>query len=92
MGREAELTTKLGADHRDTLEHIFARPSSSNVEWRRVVSLLEAIGTVTEEHNGKLKVTVGDETEVLDPPHGKDVDVQMLVDLRRMLRRAGISP
>jgi hypothetical protein len=33
-----------------------------------VRALLEGVGTVTEEHNGRLKVTLGDETEVLQPP------------------------
>ena len=55
-------------------------------------SLLDDVATVTQEHNGKLRVTLGGETEVLEPPHGKDVDTQMLVDLRRMLSRAGIPP
>ncbi len=82
----------LDAEQRNTVEQIFARPSSGNVEWRHVRSLLDEVATVTEQHNGKLRVTVGDETEVLSPPHGKDVDTQMLVDLRRMLRRAGIAP
>ncbi|HWX09910.1 MAG TPA: hypothetical protein VNY33_08025 [Gaiellaceae bacterium] len=81
----------LDAEHRKTVEQIFARPSSGNVEWRRVRSLLDVVATVTEEHNGRLRVTLGDETEVLDPPHDKDVDTQMLVDLRRMLTRAGIT-
>ncbi|HEY2372180.1 MAG TPA: hypothetical protein VGH82_06495 [Gaiellaceae bacterium] len=82
----------LDAEHRNTVEQIFSRPSSSNVEWRRVRSLLEAVATVDERHDGKLEVSLGGETEVLDPPHGKDVDVQMLVDLRRMLTRAGLAP
>jgi hypothetical protein len=82
----------LDAEHRDTVEQIFARPTSGNVEWRRVRSLLDNIATVSEEHNGKLRITLGDETNVLEPPHGKDVDTQMLVDLRRMLGRAGITP
>ena len=82
----------LSHRHRDTLEQIFAHPSSSNVEWRHVRSLLEATGTVVEEPNGKLLVTLGPETEVFVPPHGKDVDVQQLVDLRRMLRNAGFAP
>lgn len=55
-------------------------------------SLLEAAGTVVEESNGKLRVTLGPETEVFVPPHGKDVDVQQLVDLRRMFRNAGFAP
>jgi hypothetical protein len=83
---------ELDAEQRDTVDQIFARPSSGNVEWRRVRSLLDAVATVSERHNGRVEVTVGGETEVLDPPHDKDVDTQMLVDLRRMLRRAGITP
>ena len=32
------------------------------------------------------------QTEVLPAPHGKDVDVQIVVDLRRMLKQAGFAP
>ena len=76
----------LSNRHRDTVEHIFAH--NRNVEWRHVRSLLEATGTVVEEPNGKLLVTLGD----VVPPHGKDADVQQLVDLRRMLKNAGFEP
>jgi hypothetical protein len=86
------LTTDLDSEHRNTIEKIFRHPSSGNIEWRQVRSLLEAVGTATDEHNGKLRVTLGDETEVLQPPHGKDIDQQMIVDLRRMLGRAGLAP
>ena len=54
-------------------------------------SLLDAVGTTVEERNGKLRVTLGGETEVITPPHGKDVDVQLLVDRRRMLTKAGLG-
>ena len=70
---------------------ITIRTSSGNIEWREVKSLLDAAGATTEEHNGKLKVTLGGETEVLEPPRGKDVDAQMIVDLRRMFTRAGAT-
>ena len=86
------MEAQLGSHHRDTVKKIFARPTSHNIEWREVVSLLEAIGTVTHEHNGKLRVSLGPETEVLPAPHGKDVDVQIVVDLRRMLKEAGFAP
>ena len=86
------MSTNLDSEHRNTVEKIFSEPSSGNVEWRRVKSLLEAVGTTTEEHNGRLKVTLGDETEVLQPPRGKDIDQQMIVDLRRMLRHVGLAP
>jgi hypothetical protein len=86
------LDTELNNHHRDTLRKIFSHPASGNLEWRQVISLLETVGSVVEEHNGKFKVTLGPETEVMQRPRGKDVDTQMVVDLRRMLKGAGVSP
>jgi hypothetical protein len=82
----------LSKHHHATIEKLFAHPVSRNVEWRQVRSLLEAVGAVSEHANGKLAVTIGPETEVLDPPHGKDIPVQMVIDLRRMLANAGLGP
>jgi hypothetical protein len=65
---------------------------SANLEWRQVLSLLAAIGTTTQEPNGKVKFELGGETQVLQPPDGKDVDRQLIVDLRRMLTNAGLEP
>ena len=86
------MQAHLSSHHRETVERIFAEPLSHNIGWREVVSLLEAIGTVTHEHNGKLRVSLGPETEVLHAPHGKDVEAQTVVDLRRMLTQAGFGP
>ncbi len=85
------MAGNLHGRHRDTVEKIF-EPGNRNVEWREVESLLAAIGTTTQEHNGKLKVELGPETETFRVPHGKDVDVQTIVDLRRMLKDAGYAP
>jgi hypothetical protein len=82
----------LSNHHRTTLGQIFQHPVSHNIEWRSVVSLLETLGSVTEHHDGKLAVTLGSQTEYLDPPAHKDVDAQMVVDLRRMLGEAGYGP
>ncbi len=82
----------LSNHHRETLEKIFSHPSSANIEWRQVLSLLDAVGKTTVEHNGNVKVALGPETEVLQPPRGKDIDQQMIVDLRRMLKSAGLAP
>jgi hypothetical protein len=79
----------LSGHHQDTVEKILAHPASGNVEWRQVVSLVEAIGEVDEEHDGKAKLTIGPEAEVFHRPHGKDVDEQTIVNLRRMLTNAG---
>ena len=78
--------------HRNTLRQIFQHPTSHNIEWHAVMSLLEAVGTVAVHHDGKVAVTIGSETEFLEPPVGKDVDAQMVVDLRRMLGNAGYGP
>jgi hypothetical protein len=86
------MAADLTHHHRDTLEKIFSHPLSGNVEWRQVLSLLAAVGTTTQEPNGKVKVEFGGETEVLRPPNDKDVDRQMIVDLRRLLTNAGLEP
>jgi hypothetical protein len=86
------MEAHLSSRHRDTIGKIFSHPTSGNIEWRAVLSLLEYVGTVTDERNGKFRVTLGPETEVLEAPRGKDIDEQMIVDLRRMLRQAGLAP
>jgi hypothetical protein len=85
---EPDLTPR----HRETLQKIFTHPTSGNVEWREVTSLLEAIGSTPHERNGKVTVALGSQTTVLQRPRGKDVDEQMIVDLRRMLTAAGFGP
>jgi hypothetical protein len=86
------MAADLNHHHRVTLEKIYSHPLSGNVEWRQVLSLLEAVGTITQEPNGKVKVELGGETQVLQPPDDKDLDRQLIVDLRRMLTNAGLEP
>jgi hypothetical protein len=82
----------LNSHHRDTVELIFQHPAGHNIEWHDVLSLLEAVGSVKEEPNGHYRVTLGTETETFEPPKHKDVDLQQVVDLRRMLKNAGYGP
>jgi hypothetical protein len=86
------MDAHLSSHHRDTIKKIFSHPASGNIEWRQVLSLLETLGTTTEERNGEFKVALGPETEVLERPRGKDIDEQLIVDLRRILRQAGFAP
>lgn len=81
----------LNNHHRTTLRQLFQHPISHNIEWRSVRSLLETVGTIEERHDGKMSVTLGLETEVFEPPADKDIDAQMVVDLRRMLTAAGYA-
>ena len=82
----------LSNHHRTTLRQIFQHPVSHNIEWHAVVSLLQAVGTVVEHHDGKAAVTIGSSTEFFDVPSHKDIDVQTVLDLRKMLSNAGYTP
>ena len=79
----------LSGHHRDTLVQIFQQKTNYNLEWHDVVSLLEAIGSIEQQHDDMFLFRIGQETEVLRRPSGKDIDGQQLVDLRRILTRAG---
>ena len=81
----------LNNHHRATVRQIFEHPVSHNTEWHAVTSLFDAIGTVTV-HGGKVTIAVGDERQIFDHPVGKDIDAQMVIDLRRMLTNAGYAP
>jgi hypothetical protein len=83
---------KLDGHHRATVKKIFQHPVSHNIQWHDVLSLLEGVADVTEKHDGKFKVKLGPETETLEAPKGSDIDEQMVIDLRRMLKGAGITP
>jgi len=86
------VNSHLSSHHRLTIEKIFRHPASGNIGWREVIPMLEDLGAVNQEHNGKFTVTLGSETEVFEAPRAKDIDEQVIVDLRRMLRQAGWAP
>jgi len=79
----------LSGHHRDTLLQIFQQQTNHNVEWHDVVSLLEAVGSIEQQHDDMFLFRIGPETEVLTRPKEKDIDGQQLVDLRRILKDAG---
>ena len=78
----------LTSHHRTTLQKILQHPAGHNIEWHDVLGLLRVVGSVVE-HDGKVRVTIGAEKAVLDVPAHKDIDVQTVVELRRMLSAAG---
>ncbi|HTS99408.1 MAG TPA: hypothetical protein VMI33_22590 [Streptosporangiaceae bacterium] len=82
----------LSNHHRTTLRQLFEHPVSHNIEWRAVLSLLEAIGSVEEHREGKVAVTVGSQSEFFETARQKDLDVQEVLDLRRLLSTAGYGP
>ena len=83
---------QLDGHHRATVEKIFNHPVGHNIQWHDVLSLLESLDAVTEEHDDRYTVTLGSETQTFDVPKGHDIDEQQVVDLRRMLKGAGVTP
>jgi hypothetical protein len=81
----------LNNHQRDTLLQIFQHPTSHNIDWQRALSLLEAAGSVEVRHDGKYVVRVGGQRMILTRPQHKDIDVQQVLDLRRMLTGAGYA-
>jgi len=82
----------LNGHHRDTVEAIFGHPTSHNIEWHDVLSLLEAVGTVEERHDGRFHLVLGEADVVISRPRHKDIDTQQVVDLRHLLTAAGYGP
>jgi hypothetical protein len=79
----------LNNHHRNTLRQLFEEPESHNIEWHAVLSLLGAVGSVDEHHDGTVTARVGAHAAYLDPPADKDIGSQMVADLRQLLTRAG---
>jgi hypothetical protein len=85
-------SSPLSHHHRETIDRIFGHPTSGNIEWRQVRSLLDAVGTVSEEHSGKLVVEIGPDRKTFHVPREKDIDEQMVRELRAMLADAQLVP
>lgn len=83
---------KLSGRHEDTLQRIFTHPSSHNIEWRQVRALLSEVTTVTEHDDGRIGIRAGDHEVVLPRPRNKDIDMEELVDVRRLLEELGYGP
>jgi hypothetical protein len=90
-GMMVVMDTHLSAHHRDTLDRLLQHPTSHNTQWPDVLSLLKAVGTVTQRHDGRFEVTLGSDRVTIDRPHHKDLGEQLAVDLRAILTHAGYT-
>ena len=74
------------------LEKVFTHPVTHDLTWHDVTTLLDAVGTLEQKHNGSWHITIGGQMQVFDPNHGKQLSVQQVIDLRHMLQDAGLEP
>jgi hypothetical protein len=81
----------LNRDRR-TLEALFRHPVSSNIAWSDALHLTERLGTVRQEHNGRLLLEIGEQRHVFHQPHAKALTPEEVAQLRKFLESAGVTP
>ena len=84
----------MKARHRKILERILARPTSANIRWSEVESLLRAVGAEIEEREGsRVAVIFGDEVHIFHRPHPSPMtDKGAAAAVRKLLQRRGVTP
>jgi hypothetical protein len=75
------------------LEEIFIEPSTGNLHWRDVESLLNHLGAEIRQHGAKVHVLLNGREGVLHRPHQSNVCTKQEVrHIREFLASAGITP
>ena len=80
--------------HQRTLEAIFARPASANIQWRDIEGLFEELGAeVSEREGSRVAVVLFGEVHVFHRPHPlPDTDKGAVASIRKWLEQHGVQP
>jgi hypothetical protein len=82
----------LSKAHQKTLHALYRHPIAHNLEWKDVVSLFEALGTVDQGSHNETSFDVGGARHAVRKPHNKDLSAAEVMEFRHILSRAGWSP
>ena len=84
----------MGPKHRRTLEAVFEDPVKSNIAWRDIEAMLEAVGAEIAEGTGsRVRVALNGVRAVFHRPHPqKEADKGSVKSMRRFLAEAGVTP
>ncbi len=77
--------------HRRTLEKVFRRPTASDLAWREVVGLIEALGGEVRSGSGSVRAfSLRGRDLIVHEPHPRGVLPKGFVErVRRFLEEAG---
>jgi hypothetical protein len=77
-----------------SLQAIFDDPVRSNIAWRDVETMLEALGAeITEGGGSRVRIALNGVRAVFHRPHPqKETDKGAIRSLRRFLTEAGVTP
>ena len=80
--------------HQRTLELIFARPTSANVQWRDIDALLVELGAeVSEREGSRVAVVLFEEVRVFHRPYpSPNTDKGAVASVRKWLEQHGVEP
>ena len=80
--------------HLATLAAIFERPNRSDIPWRQIEALFEALGGTIEQGNGsRRRVALRGRRAVFHEPHPERVtDRGAVTSVRDFLTSAGVRP
>jgi hypothetical protein len=80
--------------HQKTLEAIFARPVSANVQWKDIESLFIGLGAeISEREGSRVAVVLFGEVRVFHRPHpSPNTDKGALASIRKWLEQHKVLP
>lgn len=84
----------LNSKQRKTLKAVFATPVRSNIYWRDIVSMFNALGAnITQGHGSRVRVHLNGERAVFHEPHPeKETDKGAVNSVKEFLENAGVEP
>jgi len=85
------MKQQLGGLHGATYDAVFRQPVSRDVGWRDVCSMLGLLGDVSEDADGRVRVTRNGQTLLLrtPPPWHARASVRQVLEVRGFLERSG---
>ena len=84
----------LNARHQKTLQLIFSLPAPATLEWRKIESLLVALGAKVSEGNGcRVRFEINQIVASFHRPHpDKEAQVYQVRDAMAFLIAVGVTP
>ncbi len=80
--------------HQKTLDAVYARPVSANIQWRDIEALFVELGAeVSEREGSRVAVILFGEVRVFHRPHpGPSTDKGAVASIRKWFEQHGVMP
>ncbi len=80
--------------HQKTLDAVYARPVSANIQWREIEALFVELGAdISEREGSRIAVVLFDEVRVFHRPHpSPDTDKGAVASIRKWFEQHGVAP